>query len=420
MPVPLLILLAQLAVLPAGPPASHGGSAARRTDAPLTLSMAVAQARTSSPRRRAAFLAADGAREAARFAGRLPNPLFELRTENWTTSDRAGMPDTDVFAIATQPIELGGKRRIRRQLATAESEVANTALGSLERELALETARVYVRALKARALVDTLTANGDGLARLVATVDRRVEEGYSPEADLLKFKTEAARVDGDIARAQLELERGLTLLTVVMGATAPVSASQLVEPTLPEPPVVSPAALAASITRHPAVLGATAGLERARQLTAYERALRMPQPILAAGYKRTQGFDTAVLGVSVVLPLFDRNDASLARAAANERVAAADRELLVYQLTNEAGALMRAAHMISERARTAPAELLEPAENVRRAAGAAYREGPADVLKLIDAERVYADVRRVVVELRLDALLATLEARFAVGEETIP
>ena len=420
MPVPLLILLAQLALLPAGPPPSQGGSAAPRTDAPLTLSMAVAQARTSSPRRRAAFLAADGAREAARFAGRLPNPLFELRTENWTTSDRAGMPDPDVFAVVTQPIELGGKRRIRRQLATAESEVANTALASLERELALETARVYIRALKARALVDTLTANGDGLARLVATVDRRVEEGYSPEADLLKFKTEAARVDGDIARARLELERGLTLLTVVMGAAAPVSASQLVEPTVLEPPVVSPAALAASITRHPAVLGATAGLERARQLTAYERALRMPQPLLAAGYKRTQGFDTAVLGVSVVLPLFDRNDASLARTAANERVAAADRELLVYQLTNEAAALMRAAQMISERARTAPEELLEPAENVRRAARAAYREGPADVLKLIDAERVYADVRRVVVELRLDALLATLEARFAVGEETIP
>ena len=419
-PALLLLLAAQLAAAPAGAPPSQGASLPPRGDAPLTLSMAVAQARTASPRRRAASLTAEGAREAERFAGRLPNPLFELRSENWTTSDRPGAPDRDVFAVASQPIELGGKRSIRRQLASADSEVATTALGSLERELALDAARVYVRALKARALLETLSANRDGLAMLVASVDRRVEEGYSPEADLLKFKTEAARIDGDITRARLELERSLTALTVMIGASAPIQASHLVEPTPLEPPGVSSAALAASITRHPAVRAATAGVERARQLTAYERARRLPEPLVTAGYKRTEGFDTAVLGVSVVLPVFDRNDASVARTLANERAAVADREMLVYQLTNDAAALMSAAHTISERARTAPKELLEPAEDVRRAARAAFREGATDVLKLIDAERVYADVRRVAIELRLDALVTTLEARFAVGEETIP
>jgi outer membrane protein TolC len=118
--------------------------------------------------------------------------------------------------------------------------------------------------------------------------------------------------------------------------------------------------------------------------------------------------------------LFDRNDASVAKTLASERAAAAERELLVYQLTNDVTALMRAAHTISDRARLAPDELLAPAEDVRRAAVAAFREGATDVLKLIDAERVYADVRRVAIELRLDALLTTLEARFAIGEEMIP
>ena len=41
----------------------------------------------------------------------------------------------------------------------------------------------------------------------------------------------------------------------------------------------------------------------------------------------------------------------------------------------------------------APAELLAPAEDVRQAALASFREGTADVLKLIDAERVHAEVR---------------------------
>lgn len=420
MPLPLLAFLAQLAILRAPALPSAGGFQPARADAPLTLSVAVEQARTSSPRRQAASLAADGAREAVDVAGRWPNPLFELRTENWTASDHPAVPDVDIFAVATQPIELGGKRGIRRQMAEADRDVADTALGALERELALETVRVYVRALKARALVDTLSANREGLAVLVASVDRRVEEGYSAEADLLKFRTEAARVDGDIARARLELERSLTALTVVIGAASPIQASQLVEPTPIEPPAPSPAALAASIARHPAVLAATAGVERARRLTTYERARRWPEALVSAGYKRTQGFDTAVLGLSLALPVFDRNDASRVRTLTNERAAAADRELLVYQLTSDAAALLSAAHTISARARLAPAELLEPAETVRRAARAAFREGAADVLRLIDAERVYADVRRVAIELRLDALATTIEARFAVGEETIP
>jgi cobalt-zinc-cadmium efflux system outer membrane protein len=325
-----------------------------------------------------------------------------------------------VFAVATQPIELGGRRGIRQQLAATESAVADTGLGVLERELALETARVYIRALKARSLVETLTANREGLAMLVASVDRRVEEGYSPEADLLKFKTEAARVDGDIARAHLELERSLTELTVTIGASAPIHASQLIEPTPLDAPTVSPAAVAASITRHPAVRAATAVVERARQVTAYERARRLPEPVVTAGYKRTQGFDTAVLGVAVVLPLFDRNESSVAKSLGHERAAAADREVLVYQLTNDADALIRAAHTMGARARVAPEELLAPAEEVRRAARAAFREGASDVLKLIDAERVYTDVRRVAIEVRLDALFTALEARFAIGEETIP
>lgn len=420
MAVSVILLAAQLATSTPGLSPSLSPPPTQRVDTPMTLAIAVARAKTASPRRRVASLAADGARDAAQLAGRLPNPLFELRSENWTTANRPGVPDTDVFAVATQPIELGGKRGIRRQMARAESEIANTALGSLERELALEAARAYIRALKARALVETLSMNREGLTTLVASVDRRVEEGYSPEADLLKFKTEAARVDGDIARARLELERSLTALTVVIGAAAPIQAFHLIEPAPLDPPSMSPEGLAASIARHPAVLAAAASVERAHQLTAYERARRLPEPLVTAGYKRTEGFDTAVLGVSVVLPLFDRNDASVARTLASERAAAAEREVLVYQLTNDAAALIGAAHTITERARMAPAELLAPAEDVRRAALAAFREGAADILKLIDAERVYADVRRVAIELRLDALLTTIEARFAVGEEAIP
>ena len=389
-------------------------------DAPLTLSAAVAEARTSSPRRAAAAHVAAGAREAVRSAGRLPNPILDLQTENWNASGRSASPELDMFALITQPLELGGKRGIRRQIAESERDLASTALGSLERELALATVRAYVRALRARAVVETLAGNRAGLATLVATMGLRVDEGYSAEADLLKFMTEAARVDGDIARAQLELERSLASLAIAIGAPRAVRAAQLVEPSPLQVPSADAAAIAASVARHPAVLTAAAGVDRARKLAAFERARRLPDPLVTGGYKRTAGFDTLVLGVSIAVPIFDRNHGAVARAEGVERGAIADRDALVGQLTHDAASVIRAAQTIAGRAARAPQDLLEPAQEVRRAALAAFREGTADVLTLIDAERVYAEVRQAAIDLRLDALLTTIEARFALGEETIP
>ena len=397
-----------------------GGQLAAQVPLPvpsLSISAAVARVREASPRKRAAVLLADAAREAARSAGRPANPFIDVRTENWGAPATTGV---DLFAEVTQPLEIGGKRRLRQQVASAESAVASTASLALERTLALDTVRAYVRALRARALVDTLTGNRDGLGVLVASTSKQVEDGYTAEADLLKFKTEAARIDGDIARARFELERSLSELGVLIGADTQIEPRQLLEPQPLPVPSPDPAQVASSVAQHPDVVMGNAGVDRARFALAYERARGLPDPAITAGYKRTDGFDTAVVGVSMAVPLFDRNRAAAARAAGLERGAAADRDALVRRLTADTSSLLRAARTLAEQAARAEAELLAPAEGVRRAALAAFREGTADVLKLIDAERVYADVHRAAIDLRLDALVTTIEARFALGEESLP
>jgi outer membrane protein TolC len=49
-----------------------------------------------------------------------------------------------------------------------------------------------------------------------------------------------------------------------------------------------------------------------------------------------------------------------------------------------------------------------------------FREGATDVLKLVDAERIYADVRREALSLAIDAYVTAIEARFALAQEEIP
>lgn len=386
---------------------------------PLTLKDAIALAQRASPAHLAATAIATGAANAADASGRLLNPLLDVRTENWTPSSAHSLP-LDIWATVSQPFELGGKRDLRRGLAVADRNGASADLAVVDRRLALETVRLYLQALRARTLVESLSTNREGLTTVVETLRARVGEGYVAEADLLRVETEAARLDIDIARASLDLSRSLDALTVTLGAARRIEAAQLVTPNVMAAPSPDAATIAAAVSQHPELIAASARLARAEQAQALERARRLPDPVVTTGFKRTLGISTVVAAVTTTLPLFEKNGVAVATTAAGVRAAAAERDATQLRLTSNATIVAQTAQTLTARAARAHDEFLGPADAVRAAARSAFREGSVDVLKLIDAERVYSDVRRVAIDLQLEAIASTIEARIALGEEPLP
>jgi cobalt-zinc-cadmium efflux system outer membrane protein len=386
---------------------------------PLTLKEAIALAQRASPAHAGAAAVLGGATDAASAAGRLLNPLLDIRTENWTPSSTHSLP-LDIWATVSQPFELGGKRDLRRGVAAAARDGAAADLAATDRRIALETARYYLLALRARTLVDSLTSNRDGLSTVVQTLRARVGEGYVAEADQLRVEAEAARLDIDIARATLDLARSLDTLTAAVGAIQPIEAAQLLTPAFPSPPTADAAAIAAAVAHQPELAAASARVARAERAQALEQAKRLPDPAITTGFKRTLGIGTMVAAVTTTIPLFDRNGVAIATSTADARAAAAERDRQRLKLTADATSLVRAAQALSSRAASAGEDLLAPAEVVREAARSAFREGSVDVLKLIDAERIYGEVRRVAIDLQLEAIASTIEARVALGEEPLP
>ncbi|MFP5487849.1 MAG: hypothetical protein ACLGHQ_06040, partial [Acidimicrobiia bacterium] len=63
----------------------------------------------------------------------------------------------------------------------------------------------------------------------------------------------------------------------------------------------------------------------------------------------------------------------------------------------------------------AQVDLLAPALASQRAARSAFREGDADLVRLLDAERLVADAQLDALSLTLDALQAALQARVLLG-----
>jgi cobalt-zinc-cadmium efflux system outer membrane protein len=340
--------------------------------------------------------------------------------ENWRpgASDFVASTDADVFAVATQPLDLftrgGRKAQARGESAEAEATRMRT-----EQDVVLDTVRRYAEAARGRDLVAALAAQAANLDEVVAAMEKRVGEGYAPEADLLRFRAEAARAANQLARARIETERAEAELAFLVGQ--PVAGASLLLPPLPPAPEGDDAALAeAALSRRPDVLAARARAGRADGTLSLERGRRWPDLALAGGYKRTAGLDTAVVGVVTTVPVFERNGRALARAEGEARAAALELQATLDRARAESAVLVRAARSLAARAARVDEDLVRPAAEARRSALAAFREGAVDVLRVVDAERTHSESRREALDLTVEAFVTTCRARLAAGLEALP
>lgn len=383
-------------------------------DESLTLPRALAIAAEHSPRTAAAAARAQGAAGAAAAAGRPPNPALELRTENWLP--HGGGPLPDHFAVLSMPFPLSRRLGVSRSLAASEATLASEDERHVRQRVAVDVAERFVSVLATRGLVAALQEQRAGLEDARRILHRRVVEGVVPGSDVAKVEAELGRLDLNTARAELALEAEATRLAVALGTTEQISPATLVEP---QPPRLPEAALDDALGRRPDVAAARAQLLRAQQALALERARGTPDVVVAGGWKRTEGSHTGVVGLSIPLPLSDRNESAIARATGEVEAAAREVAAVEAAARAEMSSSLREAHALIGRLGGVDAMLVDPAEIVRRAARAALREGSGDVLRLVDAERVATEARREALELRLAAVLAAVRARVALGEEPI-
>jgi cobalt-zinc-cadmium efflux system outer membrane protein len=117
------------------------------------------------------------------------------------------------------------------------------------------------------------------------------------------------------------------------------------------------------------------------------------------GAKRTAGTTSMMAGVSMPLPLFDPNRGEIARATAERDVAALELAARERTARAELAGAYEAARLLTDRAsllaRGADGRpsFLARADEARRIALGAYREGAVPLLQVIDAARAWGDAR---------------------------
>lgn len=344
----------------------------------------------------------------------LPNPDVSLLVED----TRRDMRTTTL--LVNQPIELGGKRAARVAAADRARAAANAGVHATSAATrATVTAAFYT--LLAAQEQQKLAAESAMLAQRVAdSVAKRVKAGRVSPVEETRARVAEANV-------RLELERADSALLIARRQLAATWGSRLArfdraEGTLMRlPELPAQKTLALQLQQSPTLEQARQEVARREAVARVETSRRTPDVTLSVGVKRDEemGLNQAVIGVSMPLPFFDRNQGNVLQAL---RHADQARDELVAAEVRLNGELSQAWQQLANARSEAQAlrdDILPGAQSAYDAAGKGFAFGKFAFLDVLDAQRTLLEARSRYLRVLLDAHLAAAELTRLIGEPAV-
>jgi cobalt-zinc-cadmium efflux system outer membrane protein len=205
-----------------------------------------------------------------------------------------------------------------------------------------------------------------------------------------KAKVAEAGVRVELAQAASEERNALTRLSALLGnkgtAFAALDGKADVLPTLP-----SLADLQSLVSSAPAIVRAQLEVDRRRALTELEQSKRVPDVTVSVGVQRSNETqrNVALIGLSVPLPVFDRNQGNLLEALKLEDKAREDLQAATVRLHSEVTQARERSAAIAVEVQSLEQEVLPGAKSAYDAASIGFENGKFNFLEVLDAQRTY-------------------------------
>ena len=364
-------------------------------------SQAVVAALAHSPALREASASRQAVRGDALQAEVRPNPEASLVVENFGGLGGRGIYRGTAQAETTlgisQRVELGGKRSARIGFAGHNEGVATLDYGTARLNLARDVVTALVEATASARAVDVERERARLAAGNLRIARARVEAGKEPL--LQERRAEVGRTTAELAveRARREAETALRSLAVAIGvARIEMPARQAwFDDVGSAPALPTPTDPLERLRLNPDFVRFDAAIAQRRADVALQQANAVPDITLQGQVRRFQeNRATAfIVGASIPLPVSDRNQGGIVRAAA---------ELIRTEAEVERGRLtMVAALTAAERqmdnawraVRALRRDALPAAAQAARLATDGYAEGKFTFVEVQDAQRALTDTR---------------------------
>ena len=363
-----------------------------------------------------------GVAEAERIGARLrPRPGITVSAENLRLSGETPANRLHEYGLlVAQPIELGNRKALRMEVAERTVSISETRLTEVLRRQLFDLKRTYYESVLAGVLLGIEQENRDNFEGLVKFNTVRFEEGFIAEGDLLKVRLERTKFDFAVANAELSLRRAKIRLLESIGErdfersvrvdisnrlqvpAVELNLMQLKETALVNRPEIKVAEAEVALVQ------STIKLERSRakgEITPY------------AGYKRVGVDNTLLAGVTVPLPIGNRNQSGIARAEAEQKVSETNVSLVRNRTLAEVESAYRAYETAREQVRAYETGLLKQADESREIQLAAYQEGATELITLIEAQKTRTEIRANYYRAIVDYYTSIFQLELATGTD---
>ncbi len=376
----------------------------------ITLDQALERAVTENPEIRAAVAelrAAEGRRVAA---GTIAyNPEFDARLGRPSGGGQTGY---DYEVSLSQRLELGGKRSKRTSAAEAQQESSRLRLEWTRWRVRVQVRRAYWLAIVARDRL-AIVEQAQALARELAQAAReRMEFGAATQLEL----NLAVAAEGRTRQDRLVAEQRLRLARADLAAATATPAGTELDPVGGLPEMAAPAIgedeyVAGALRRRSDLVAEQRQVEAARARRDLARAQAVPDVAVGATFGRGAigARDTVLFGISVPLPLWNRNQGGRIEAAADLARAEVVADTARRELERDARTAYRNFALAREAVAGFDRDVIERLSQNLELARESFRSGKIGLL-------VFNVVRRDLVETRLaylDAMAGLVEAHQA-------
>lgn len=355
----------------------------------LTLHQALALALSRHPEL-TALAGEERAREAAvRQTEFLPNPSLSAELEDLAGSGEfRGTDRMQTTLQLSQPIELGGKRAARRRATSLARDLAGWDLEAKRSEISARVASAFVVLLSAQQQ-HTFAEEAVRLAeRVTSVVSERVRAGKVSPVEETKATIALTSSRIELDRSDQALQAARRGLASTWGNAVPRfgSAEGNMETLLPIPPLDQ---LIPRLADHPELARWEAEISQRRAVIDLERSRAFPDLTISGGIRRfSETEDTAfIVGLSLPLPIFNRNQGGIAEARERETKGEAERQAAELRLVAALTEAHRALSTAHTEATILKETLLPRAQEAFEAVNEGYRLGKFGLLDVLDAQR---------------------------------
>ena len=403
--------------LPPGPAVGERApqSAAAAAAEPLSLAKAIELALEGNPE----VAAAKRQREATEgqvLQGRSrPNPELAYSLEDTRSKTRTQSWQLNL------PVELGGKRAARTKAAEKSREQAQAQLAELQATVRANVAAAYFDVLTAQERL-VLARDSAALAKSSTdTVSKRVAAGKVSPVEESKARVAEAGVRVELAQAASEQRNALSRLFALLGRIdAPYTVLEGKAENLPSVP--SLVDLQPLIASSPGVVLARIEVDRRKALTDLEQSKRVPDVTVSVGMQRSNETQRNVLlfGVSVPLPVFDRNQGNLLEALKLEDKARDELQAASVRLHSEVAQAQERLSTITAEVQSLQQDVLPGAKSAYDAATIGFENGKFNFLEVLDAQRTYFTAKSQYLKALGEAHRAAADIDRLLGASMVP